>query len=43
MKPLFLEIQAFGPYVNKQTVDFNRLSENGIFLIKGPTGSGKTN
>ena len=42
MKPLFLEIQAFGPYVEKQTVDFEKLGQKGIFLIKGNTGSGKT-
>lgn len=42
MKPLYLELQAFGPYVEKQTVDFEKLSEKGIFLIKGKTGSGKT-
>ena len=42
MKPLQLKIQAFGPYVEMQTIDFEKLSENGIFLIKGPTGSGKT-
>ena len=42
MKPLRLKIQAFGPYVEMQTVDFEKLSESGIFLIKGPTGGGKT-
>ena len=42
MKPLQLTIQAFGPYAGKQTVDFEKLAEKGIFLIKGPTGSGKT-
>ena len=42
MKPLYLELQAFGPYVEKQTVDFERLAEKGMFLIKGKTGSGKT-
>ena len=42
MKPLQLDIQAFGPYAGHQTVDFEKLSRNGIFLIKGPTGSGKT-
>jgi len=42
MKPLKLELQAFGPYVKKQTVDFETLSEKGMFLIKGDTGSGKT-
>ena len=42
MKPLKLELQAFGPYVSKQTVDFEKLSQKGMFLIKGETGSGKT-
>ena len=42
MKPLKLELQAFGPFVERQEVDFEKLSENGIFLIKGNTGSGKT-
>ena len=42
MKPLRLELQAFGPYAGRQTIDFEKLSEKGMFLIKGPTGSGKT-
>ena len=42
MKPLQLKLQAFGPYVQMQTVDFEKLAEKGMFLIKGPTGSGKT-
>lgn len=42
MKPLRLTLQAFGPYADTQTVDFEKLAQNGIFLIKGPTGSGKT-
>lgn len=42
MKPLYLELQAFGPYVEKQSVDFEALAEKGMFLLKGPTGSGKT-
>ncbi len=42
MKPLKLELQAFGPFVERQEVDFEKLSRNGIFLIKGETGSGKT-
>ena len=42
MKPLRLEIQAFGPYATRQSIDFEKLSEKGMFLIKGPTGSGKT-
>ena len=42
MRPIKLEMQAFGPYDEKQTVDFEELGKNGIFLIKGKTGSGKT-
>lgn len=42
MKPLCLKMQAFGPYVQEQTVDFEKLARSGMFLIKGPTGSGKT-
>ena len=42
MKPIKLEIQAFGPFVEKQVVDFERLSGDGLFLIRGITGSGKT-
>ena len=42
MKPLKLVMQAFGPYPNRETVDFEELSKSAIFLIKGPTGSGKT-
>ena len=42
MKPLRLELQAFGPYADRQSIDFEKLAEKGMFLIKGPTGSGKT-
>lgn len=42
MKPLKIVMQAFGPYPNREEVDFDELSRAGIFLIKGPTGSGKT-
>ena len=42
MKPISLELQAFGPFVERQTVDFEALSRSGMFLITGKTGSGKT-
>lgn len=42
MKPLNLEISAFGPYKNKIEIDFTKIGENGIFLITGDTGAGKT-
>lgn len=42
MKPLQLEFQAFGPYPDHQVIDFEKLSSQGLFLICGETGSGKT-
>lgn len=42
MRPLRLEIQAFGPYAGTQTIDFDDLAADGLFLIHGPTGAGKT-
>ncbi len=37
-----LDITAFGPFAETVTVDFDRLSDAGLFLLTGPTGSGKT-
>lgn len=42
MKPLKLTISAFGPYADKQVIDFSNLKNKNIFLITGPTGAGKT-
>lgn len=42
MKPLKLEMQAFGPFARRQVIDFRQLGEKTFFLIHGPTGSGKT-
>jgi exonuclease SbcC len=37
-----LTLRAFGPFATEQSVDFDRLSESGLFLLEGPTGVGKT-
>ena len=37
-----LEIQAFGPFADRQSVDFDALSGQGLFLLNGPTGAGKS-
>lgn len=42
MKPIKIEISAFGPYKGKVEIDFTKIGENGIFLITGDTGAGKT-
>lgn len=42
MRPLKLTISAFGPYADKQTIDFISIKHKNIFLITGPTGAGKT-
>lgn len=42
MKPLKLTISAFGPYPEKEEVDFTKLGSSGLYLITGNTGAGKT-
>ncbi|MYL51740.1 AAA family ATPase [Pontibacillus yanchengensis] len=42
MRAITLTMEAFGPYSTKQTIDFNQLGYETIFLITGPTGAGKT-
>ncbi|WP_299806517.1 SMC family ATPase [uncultured Shewanella sp.] len=42
MRPLILEMAAFGPFASTQMTDFSALGSNPLFLINGPTGAGKT-
>lgn len=42
MKIISLTMQAFGPFLKQQTIDFSTLGNSGICLIHGETGSGKT-
>ena len=40
--PIELELEAFGPYAECTQISFEQFEENGLFLICGDTGSGKT-
>ena len=42
MKPHQLTMEAFGPYAERVAIDFDALSGEGLFLIHGSTGAGKT-
>lgn len=37
-----LSIQGFGPFKDKQEIDFDALSQDKIFMLEGPTGAGKS-
>lgn len=42
MRPVRLRLQAFGPYANREVIDFRNAVEAGLFGIYGQTGSGKS-
>ena len=42
MRPLKLVMSAFGPYATQTVIDFSKLGEQGLYLITGDTGAGKT-
>ncbi|MFD3943435.1 AAA family ATPase [Streptomyces sp. NPDC058579] len=37
-----LRLQAFGPFAGTHTIDFNALSADGLFLLHGDAGAGKS-
>lgn len=42
MRPQRLTVSAFGPYPGETTIDFEQLGTQGLYLITGDTGAGKT-
>lgn len=42
MRPVKLKISAFGPYAGTMELDMDKLGQNGLYLISGDTGAGKT-
>ncbi|MDF2669487.1 MAG: hypothetical protein K0R67_1793, partial [Paenibacillus sp.] len=42
MRPLRLTMSAFGPYKDKEIIDFTELQGHRLFVVSGNTGAGKT-
>lgn len=42
MRPVRLQLTAFGPYAGTEVVDFESLADLGLFVVAGKNGSGKT-
>ena len=42
MRPIKLTMSAFGPYAGKSELELDKLGQNGLYLITGDTGAGKT-
>ena len=42
MKPIKLELSGLNSYIEKASIDFEKLTDRGLFGIFGNTGSGKS-
>lgn len=42
MRPINITMSAFGPYAGIQTLDMAQLGAEGLYLVTGDTGAGKT-
>lgn len=42
MRPIKLVIRGLNSFIEEQTIDFDKLTDRGLFGIIGPTGSGKS-
>ena len=42
MKPTYLELSAFGPFAGQVILPLERIVSEGVFLVHGATGAGKT-